>query len=184
MKATLHDDQCFALHTIDEPMLLRDSPRPPAFQVPFQRLGFANTRKRTADCIANQLIDLPKNLAIRLLPINVVLPSAGKPCYSHRSRISTRPAAKSSSPRLSRSAFAGVDSKCSVSCIAAKSCAANNTAAPLPSRVIVIGSPSRSTSSKSVPNRAFASTSEMLCMFKTNLILFGLSKSFPALRTQ
>ena len=59
-----------------------------------------------------------------------------------------------------RSAFAGVESRCSVSSIAAYSSAARSTTVPVPLRVIVIGSRSRVAESIKPASRFLASVKE------------------------
>ena len=70
----LGNQNCIIRNFINESMLVIDSPGPVAGKSMFQRFRFANTLKRAALNFLNEGVDTAKNLFVRFLPINVIVP--------------------------------------------------------------------------------------------------------------
>ena len=85
MESALHDQEALSLHPVDESMLLGDSPGQPAVETVLERLWLADAGKWISQGIPNEFVDPLENLAVVLLPIEVVFPAVGKPCQSHSS---------------------------------------------------------------------------------------------------
>lgn len=75
MIATLGDEQLIFLDSINQPMLPIQAARPPARELPFERLRLAGPVKRGARTFLDETVQAGKQLAIMLLPIEVVVPS-------------------------------------------------------------------------------------------------------------
>ena len=164
MKTALHHDDHIPFTSINKPMLLCNTTRPPPLQIALERLRFSYPRKRTSQRISNKFVHTSEHFPVILLPPKVVCPASRQPHQSHSSPDLSFPAPKSANPCRMRSAFAGVESKCSVSSIAAYSSAARITTVPAPFRVIVIGSRFRVAASINPANPFLASVYEIVCM--------------------
>src|SRR5579872_6399702 len=75
---------------VDKAMLARDPSRPPAAQIPLQRLRLADPRKSAPADISNQCIDAAKSRSIGFLPMEIVFPPFCRPEQFHSSSISAR----------------------------------------------------------------------------------------------
>jgi hypothetical protein len=77
METAVRDFQTAIGHAVDQTMLIIDAPRPPSGQVMTQGLWLAAPAVRRSYTFLEECIDLPDDLAIRLLPVEVILPGAG-----------------------------------------------------------------------------------------------------------
>src|ERR1044072_936916 len=78
MRPPLHDVEppigALAGHAIDQPVFARNAARPPALQRVFEGLGFAEPLEWIAFDVLDQRVDGGKDLFVRLLPMQIILP--------------------------------------------------------------------------------------------------------------
>ena len=75
MVSQLRQQQIVALDFIDHPMFAVDAARPITRQRETQRLWFADAGKRIARRVLDQFVDAPRDLFVRLLPVQAVASS-------------------------------------------------------------------------------------------------------------
>src|SRR4051812_30490138 len=68
---------------MDQPMFLRDAPRPITLQHMFKGLRFPEPLERIAPNVADEIVDRRKNFPVGCLPVQVFLPRVGGPANLH-----------------------------------------------------------------------------------------------------
>ena len=132
---------------IDEPMLTGDATRPPPGEIAIQWLRLAEAGEWPSPRILDQFIEPAKRVRIVSEPVLVVLPRNVCEVDIHRpgagfanGRLRAAPVSAARIERSNLAAFAGLESRCTVSCQPANSSSESMTTLPLPLwRVTTIG---------------------------------------------
>ena len=113
METALRDLQHAGLDSADQAMLTSNASRPETAQIALQRFRFAQSGKRMALNVFDQRVDLVAHANIGTRPVEIILPGARRPDYSHRISLCARPrpAFRSRTALASRAAFLGLDNR-------------------------------------------------------------------------
>lgn len=86
MVSQLRQQQPVAFDFIDHPVFRVDAARPITRQRETQRLWFADAGKGIARRVLDQFVDAPRDLFVRLLPVQIILPRLFREDELHAAR--------------------------------------------------------------------------------------------------